>query len=380
MAKSSDLEKTWKPGPATTTTFNTPGSLSIPYGRYRGIISGRGASGNAPNAATYNTNYNTNYNTAYPVGTQPIAAQPAATWNTNYNVTYPVASQPIANQPVNAWNTNYYTSYPLDGFSPGNPFSTGTYNAPSITTYVVRYVECTNPQGDEYQTQTFNYWNNTGETYESPSTDSQCPYSIYGYQYYLSRYAFYDSQDGCTTYSQGIEQCFFGCCAWNGNYDGYAQGGHQASSQYYTASGTSGNLIYGFNYNANYYVDYPIGSQPASAWSTNYNTNYNTAYPIANRPAATWNTNYNTNYNVAYPIANQPIANQPAATYNVANAGAPATILGVSFPGGTASAIIGTPNPAPPVANTLISYWSIPDNSTQPITVPSGGQVIVRLE
>jgi hypothetical protein len=333
MSKPTDLEKTWKPGPATTTTFNSPGNLQIPYGRYRGVVSGRGASGNAPNAATYNTNYNTNYNVAYPVG-----------------------NRPIANQPAVAWNTNFYVAYPVESYQQGSPVSTGSYNPSSFALYFAQYIDCDQNVLDRYWV----FFQSQIPAGQNPSYQSpipECTWTTYVFQNWLSRYVYFEARTGLRNYSPATPtQAVMGCCSWNS--DQYSPSPSNASSLTRQLAGSPGNLIYTFNYNIAYYVAYPIGSQPASAW----------------------NTNYNTNYNVAYPIANQPLANQPVATYNAATAGTPATLFGVPFPGGALSNTIGTPNPAPAVANTEFSYWSAADGTTVAVPVQPGGTVTVRLE
>ena len=109
--KGSDLNKTWIASGKANNTFNANSSVTIPYGRYRAVVSGKGMDGtNATpsTASAWTTNYNTNYNVAYPIATQPVATQPATAWttnyNTNYNVAYPIATQPIATQPATAYN------------------------------------------------------------------------------------------------------------------------------------------------------------------------------------------------------------------------------------------------------------------------------------
>ena len=141
MARRPDtLEKSWIIGPARgTQTFNAPSNLFIDYGRHIATVSGRGGSGNAPDAV-YTSNYSTNYNIAYPTANQPIANRPETAWTTNYNVVYPIANQPIANQPATAFTTNYSTNYntaypianqpetarPITSYTPGNPGASTT--------------------------------------------------------------------------------------------------------------------------------------------------------------------------------------------------------------------------------------------------------------
>ncbi len=116
MTKALNLRKSWIGGAARATTiFNSPGNLTIPYGQFKGTISGRAGTGNDPVAAAYTITYATNYNIAYPIANQPIANQPATAYtilyNTNYNTAYPVANQPEASRPATAYSTNYNTNY-----------------------------------------------------------------------------------------------------------------------------------------------------------------------------------------------------------------------------------------------------------------------------
>jgi hypothetical protein len=117
---------------------------------------------------------------------------------------------------------------------------------------------------------------------------------------------------------------------------------------------------------------YSCGTSPGNPnYNVVYGVNYNVSYPVGG-----YNTNYNTNYNVAYPIANQPIAG-----YNPGNPGQATTVLGVYFPGGGVSGGIG--QLAPTIPATVVSYFAFPDSApskTYPVTVPTGGQIIVKIE
>lgn len=241
MSKSANLNKTWIPGTSRgTTNFNAPGNLSIPYGRYTGTITGRGGSGNSPNASAWTTNYNT----VYPVGTRPVGTQPATTWTTNYN-------------------TNYYSVSEVSGFSFGHFGYSGQY-PPSGSSGNSRYYQYgihiyrrpaypwTPPAG----------YGSGPSYYQAAHTQFQgpgCP-SFQGYNFHFSfddfmgpRYAWVVIHYQCTT--------------------NFAPGNPAYHTAYYT------------NYHT-YYVfqGFSVGTQPATAWTTNYNTNYNTVYPVANRP------------------------------------------------------------------------------------------------
>jgi hypothetical protein len=294
---SKDYNKTWIPGPSRgNQSFNAPGNLTIPYGRYKGTVVGRGGTGNVPNASAWATNYNTNYNVAYPIANRPIANQPITGYTTNYNTNYNVA-YPIANQPVAFYFTFHYAA---------------SYNWTGQAHFQHGYLSF---QGQDTQV--------TG-----PGTgDCPSPWSTGRYNPPPTGWA---------------QEATFSCQL--------LQAGHVA---------------YGANYNTNYNTAYPIANRP-----------------IANQPASSWATNYNTNYNTAYPIANQPIANRPITAYTPGNAGAAASVLGVTMPGGPVdlSQFGGSPGVATPISPTAVSYWAYPDNTTYPVTVPSGGQVQVTIE
>jgi len=335
-----DLNKTWIPGPSRgTQTFNAPSNLTIPYGRFAATVSGRGGSGNVPQASAWASNYNTNYNTVYPIANQPIANQPANAWATNYNTNYNVAH--VTNHHIG----HYYTYYNFNGYQVHAGFwdlwSQGPYPGGPIPHF------------------------NRGNWYHCPS-----PWS------YNAQWALY----GCPYVPGNIA---YGAYHQSETHAVYPVANRPIANQPATTWST--------NYNTNYNVAYPIANrpianQPATTWSTNYNTNYNTVYPIANRPianqpATTWSTNYNTNYNVAYPIANQPLSNQPTTAYTPGNVGQSTNVLGVTFPGGPidTSGFGGIPGTAPTVPATAVTYWTYPDNATYPVAVPPGGQIVVTI-
>ena len=85
---------------------------------------------------------------------------------------------------------------------------------------------------------------------------------------------------------------------------------------------------------------------------------------------------------MAYPIATQPEANRPVTSYTPGNPGTATTVLGVYFPGGPIdlSGFAGPAGTAPYVSDTVVAYYSFPDNSTYPVAVPSGGQIVVKIE
>ena len=356
MSRSSDLNKSWI-GAASrgTTTFNAPSSITITYGRYKGTVSGRGGSGNAPTAASYTINYNTNYNVAYPIATQPIANQPATTWSTNYNVAYPIATQPITAYSI-TYNTNYNVAYPIANQpETGRPINAYTilYN----TNYNVAYPIATQPAT------AYSITYNTNYNVAYPIANQ--PYDSTNAVYYYETYYVMYGANGVTNYSYGL---------------------------------TPGSTYPCPNPYSTYYLDYSMGpyypvgvyissSSTCSGGNANYNTNYNVAYPIATQPLATqpataWVTNYSTNYNVAYPIATRPEAARPITAYTPGNTGTATTVLGVYFPGGPIdlSGFSGPAGTASYVGETVVAYYSYPDQTNYPVAVPSGGQIVIKIE
>jgi hypothetical protein len=388
--KGADLNKTWIASGKGTTTFNANSNITIPYGRYKATVYGKGADGNSPapsSPATYNITYSTNYSVAYPIATQPIANQPATSYITNYNTNYYVA-YPIANQPLTGYtsnyNTNYSVAYPVSGypvaFQPATGFSTN---------YSVSYPVGTQPIANQPATAfnpTYYYlnWQANVSGIGPPLGPPGVPYS----------FPFHNTAGPLGPYTYGQLGGFTNV---QGNYRYYIIYTAAVASPATASAWTT-------NYNTNYNVAFAVANQPATAWTTNYNTAYNVAYPvanrplanqpavystnysvaypitsqpIANRPATAWTTNYSTNYNVAYPIANQPETGRPVATYNAVIpgvAGTPANVLGVPFPGGAISTV------AANVSATVVSYYSFPDNATYPVTVYPTGSVTIKIE
>ncbi len=68
------------------------------------------------------------------------------------------------------------------------------------------------------------------------------------------------------------------------------------------------------------------------------------------------------------------VANQPLTSYIPGAPGTPTNVLGVYFPGGDVASL------APTVPETVVNYWDFKDNENYPVQVPSGGQIIVKIE
>jgi hypothetical protein len=133
------------------------------------------------------------------------------------------------------------------------------------------------------------------------------------------------------------------------------------------------------NYNPGNAATYNTVAGTAATYNAGTPATYNTVagtaatynsptYPIANYnpptyPTATYNPTTVATYNPpTYPVA----------TYSAWVAGNASSALGVSLPGGP-----GGNQPVPATPNTEISYYSYPDNASYPVTVATGGQVII---
>jgi hypothetical protein len=176
--KSFSLNKTWVANNRTTTTFNTPGTYNIPYGRYSTYVSAVGgtttpgtiASYNAPTpgtaasynsptpgtAATYNaptTNYYSYNSTTFdsPIttittyGTGPGCPSPTSSYISpagyspgyNYTTNYSCVTTPGTAATYNAPTPGTIASYnaPTPGtaatYNAPTPGTVATYNAPT---------------------------------------------------------------------------------------------------------------------------------------------------------------------------------------------------------------------------------------------------------
>ena len=422
MARPVELNKTWLPGPSRgTQTFNTPSNLTIPYGRHKATISGRAGSGNNP-GAQYSTNYNVNYNVQPVVGNQPEASRPATAWVTNYVQTYGTGN-PYATAYNIDYTTNYAATYPGSYGVGYNVVDTqytnvaypASYNVVD-TQYNVSYSVPYNSPGNSYATQysvvygvsysngppvpTGNYNPPTGFIVQGSGYG---PY--YGQVYYIFDYVTFEVNCPAPVYDMVNSDYLMFDCTAVGNNPVYAPGYNTNyntsypesawATNYNTAYNLAYNVAYNrstpiaynavyavaYNrntpiaYNAAFNVAYNIGNQPETSRPINaYGVNYNSSYNIGTQPATAYTIVYSTNYNLAYPVGNTPAANYVINSYSPGAPGDPTTVLGVYFPGGS----IGSS--APYVSDTVVQYWDYPDYKTHPISVPPGGQIVVKLE
>lgn len=142
------LEKTWRATGVGTTTFNSPSNISIPFGKYEILVSGRGGTGN-PNTPGNIASYNpfipstiSGYNTAIPSSISGYNTIVPGNATGNYN---PGSGGNLAGYTTSGGN--------LAGYNPGTPptpaftvyeyvtryesaffvpsYATGSYNPPS---------------------------------------------------------------------------------------------------------------------------------------------------------------------------------------------------------------------------------------------------------
>ena len=354
--------------------------------------------------ATYNVVYPIQYNIAYPVNynvAYPIQYNIA--YPVNYNVAYPATynvAYPVANQPIG--NVDWVAGYSVDGFA---------YLFSQMPIQIT---------SSAYGT---NLWSETGSNANLPS-----PVSMYAN-------AIRDEFGGPLSGDPSSGAIDINYTALQTNYNTNYNTAYPVSynvvypisynvvypESYNIAYPVSYNVVYPVNYNAaypvSYNVAYPItgynvvgvfsgyntnynivnspGNQPeVSRPITGYNVLYNIVYPPGNSDAIyniVYQTNYNTvpvaatygaNYNIVYqtnyntvPVpANTPEASRPIIGYSPGVPGTPTTVLGVYFPGGSVGLV------APYVPETVVQYWDYPDFQTHPVSVPSGGEIVVKLE
>lgn len=156
-------------------------------------------------------------------------------------------------------------------------------------------------------------------------------------------------------------------------YNGY---GYYAYPMYVKGPACCEYYAISLNFISNY--SFVAGSNPPYVYASGTNPgtqNYNPATTNYNPPTSPYNSPI-ANYNPSTFATNTPGTavsyNPPTAlTYNPAYTGGTASALGITMPGGVAG-------PASVVSETEISYYSYPDGSSYPVTVPSGGYVQIK--
>lgn len=444
MARPVELNKTWLPGPSRgTQTFNAPSNLTIPYGRHKATISGRGGSGNNP-GAQYLINYTINYNVQAIQGNTPEASRPETAWTTNYTRTYSVGNPYQSqysitytiNNNINS-TVNYTYSYNTIDTQVYSISSTSVYNPVSVY-YNQAYTVSYNQQGNQPATA----WNTAYNAVYGPGDPVASGYNPptgFNWNGVIS----YEVEKRVSAPGEPVEYSVFvnnleyvsgsgsSCPAWvyniNGNMTNPGSTEYRYDAHYdCTPSGNNPAFVPGFttNYSATttenaWTTNYVSGTSTAyrDAWQINYvqtiNYNYainytrntpqsytaitNYAYGAGSpsetgRPVNAWATNYTFSYNVG---------NRPATTwtvlystnYNLAypegNRPAVNYVITGYAPGaaGDPATVLGVYFPgggvgavAPYVSETVVRYWDYPDYKTHPVSVPPGGQITIKLE
>lgn len=421
------LEKTWRATGVGTTTFNSPGNFTLPFGKYEVLVSGRAGTGN-PNTPGTISGYNpivpstvsgsnpptpsniSGYNTISP-------GNPTGVFNAGSGGNLAGYTQSGGNLAgYNATTsggfnvTEYIARYDtyLEGVSSNTP--TGTYNPPSGGTGAGYnpVVPGTSNYNPPTPGQTATIWSisNVCEPYFGGTYVEQGVYNTLFTEYNLV--TFWNANEQCpapssnsVTYNptpgnisgsnppSGGTQNFNPFVSGNQNWNAFNPG---TPTTYllefyfnngftticpapYTVFTPGGGGYYVSSYEI---VNFSCTPVPGSPGNINYNAVTNE--PVFN-PFVSGNQNFNSatggnpNYNAAVSgNLNYNAAGGQNANYNSplgGVAGASTTVLGVFFPGGNVGAV------APFVPPTLINRY-IADDTTYPVNVPTGAYVTIE--
>jgi len=389
----------------------------------------------------YETNYNTlpvvdtygvNYSIAYPATynvVYPISGYNTVNNISGYNVAYPVAGYNVV-YPITGYNVvypvaGYNVAYPVGGYNVvypvGNQPVSGSNPATSFNWLggVQIYSEVYDTQNQNTQTNNVTE-SNSGSNVTCPSPQYTTNYEEYAnINIYTAYYIAYEctpvgnNPNYTTNYNPAIYPENYNTvypATYNTVYPANYSFAYPATynvaypanyvfaypATYNIAYPVTYNVAYPFTgYNTNYNLAYPIAAQPEVSRPINgVNPAYNIAYPLAGYTpvySIVYETNYNTvpvvasyganysivyqtNYNTVPVVANTPEASRPIVGYSPGVPGTPTNVLGVYFPGGPVGL------PAPYVPETTVVYWDYPDFQTHPVSVPSGGEIVVKLE
>lgn len=419
------LEKTWRSTGTGTTTFNSSGNFTIPFGKYEILVSGRAGSGNPNtpgNISGYNplvpstiSGYNptlpsniAGYNTIVPGNATGVYNAGSGGNLIGYQqVGGNIAGYNAGNPPTSGVNSFAYIYFINSGYTiAGNP--TGSYNPPSGG----------NLAGYNVYT--------SGDANYNPPTPGQTAYVEVYYvceptftpnQFYTDQHV-YNSINGYDLNTLGLTT---GCPADQAYYITYNPTPGNIANYNPPSGGnpiynplTPGNAIYnpsGSDPGYSFTLYFNEGSSPTcpSPYSTyelnpvygsyNYESvnysctpftipgtpstaNYNpVAYEPIYNPFVPGNQNYNSptggnpNYNAAVSgNANYNAVGGQNANFFAPSGGTPGVstnVLGVFFPGGNVGSV------APYVSPTRINRY-ISDATTYPVDVPTGGYVTIE--
>lgn len=435
------LEKTWRSTGVGTQTFNSSGNITIPFGKYEILVSGRGQSGNPNtpgNIAGYNPIVPGNikaYNAAVPStisGYNPVVPgnatglyNPGSGGNiSGYNQEGgSLAGYNAGNPPTSTWNVSayyYVQTSPLPA-EPGN--ATGAYNAPSPgtanynapgigTAYAEIYYYCVPlynlPPGDpgaeiqvtlfaivQYSGNAYNAVNNAPytTTYQlsAPRYTCPAPYTQTNYSPYSEgrlNQGYNAPTTGTAIYNPPLPAGEYVALVGGPNYVGVYNSLPSPYTYSVPANPTGTSVItvpaftlYTYRANANVLVTYN-GTEtvtPGNPGTAFYNAIY---YAENYNPYVPGNQNYNsaTGGTALYNTAIPSYAIYNAPTGQNANYNSPT-------PGnvGAGTNVLGINFPggnvgasAPYVSPTRINRYAYPDGATYPVVVPSGAYVTIE--
>lgn len=420
------LEKTWRATGVGSTTFNTPGNFTIPFGKYEILVSGRAGTGN-PNTPGTISGYNptvpstisgsnpstpsniSGYNTVSPGNPTGVynpgsggnfagytqSGGNVAGYNANtaggFNVTESVSRYDIirnagtSNNPTGTYNT------PAGGNPVAyNPTVPGNINynppTPGVTATVFqRTIVCEPYFGGTYvEQEVYNTVNGfSGMAFWNAA--EQCPASTTNYITYAGPPG---NPVGSNPPSGGNPANSNPPTLGNQNWNAFIPGTTSTSNfSFGTYLGFRPTCPSPFTYyqpgpnfpSESYevvnYACTPVGGAPSTP-----NFNPVTNDPVFN-PFVSGSQNFNSdtggnpNYNAAvsgnlnYNATGGQNSNFNSPSGGVA--GASTNVLGVFFPGGNAGAV------APFVSPTLINRY-VADDTTYPVNVPTGSYVTIQ--
>ena len=431
------LEKTWRATGVGSTTFNSSSNFTIPFGKYEILVSGRAGTGNPDtpgNLAAYNPTVPSTLAGYNPDSPSNISGYNTETLGGPTGVYNPGSGGNLAGYTQSGGNfastnpptgggfyvTEYVTIYtanppggatgnPTGVYNPGsggnlagyNPYVPGpaNYNSPIpggtatiYTTYVCEPVENPpGPGGGGAYIDVFEY----NSFYQEYNINTFFGFPNYTFGGFFCPVPATTNQSVPTT--PGTISNYNPPSGGNANYNPEISGNQNYNSPspptpptfasfndpsiFLTTcpapySSFAGPYAYGSTiYLVGNYSCSPVAGSPGTA---NYNTITNTA---VYNPFVSGSQNYNspTGGNALFnaAVVGNAVYNAAGgqnANYNTPSggvAGTPTTVLGVYFPGGNAGAV------APFVPSTLINRY-IADDTTYPITVPTGGFVTVQ--
>ena len=347
------LEKTWKAAASSTTTFNTPGNIVVPYGRSDIVVTGRGGTG---------------------IGSAPSTIA-------GYNPSTPGT---LTYNPVSGGNFSFSNS-PTPGFTDFNPSSGGNFaggNPPSGG----NFAGSNPPSGGNL---TYNPPSGGNFAGFNPPTPGNANFNSPS----PGQTAFVQTQFVCEPTGIGNQrtveaQIFNTVNGFDSNFLGTSPNCPVPFNNTVTYSSTPGNPTGSFNPSTPGEIVFNPGTPGNIAYNpiTPGETTYNPITPgsITYNPISPGNPFFvpaQPGFSVFNPISGGNLAGgNPAvpgnANYNAGTGpvpGTPTNILGVTMPGGNPGQVASVISP------TTVNRYQFPDGTTYPVTVPTGSYVTIQI-